>query len=366
MLMAREVGFPLVVRPSYVLGGRAMEIVFNEDDLRAVHDRGGQGVERRAGAARPLPRLAIEVDVDAVCDGEDVLIGGIMEHIEQAGVHSGDSALLAAAELAVAERCRTNCARRPRKLAKALNVVGLMNVQFAIQSGGASTSCEVNPRASRTVPFVSKATGVPLAKVGGPGHGRARRSREQGVTDGARAAVLLGQGSGVPVHQVPGGRPDPRAGNEVDRRGDGHRAHLRRGYAKAQAASGRGAAARGHGASSACATATSRGRSTGRAHADRAAASRSWPRAAPPRRSSGRRRRCRRVNKVREGRPHIVDMIKNDEIALIVNTTEGKQAVRESRSIRREAVAQKGHLLHDHGRRRAPPAMRSIIWGTSK
>src|ERR1039457_4473439 len=163
VMLAREVGYPLVVRPSYVLGGRAMEIVFNEDDLRVYM---GHAVHVSNDSPVLLDRfldVAIEVDVDAVCDGEDVLIGGIMEHVEQAGVHSGDSSCSLppnglSPEIQDALRAQT------RELAKALNVIGLMNVQFAIQSG-VIYILEVNPRASRTVPFVSKATGVPLAKV---------------------------------------------------------------------------------------------------------------------------------------------------------------------------------------------------------
>ena len=153
--------------------------------------------------------VAIEVDVDAVCDGEDVLIGGIMEHVEQAGVHSGRLQLLAAAEQPERARSQDELREQTRKLARALNVVGLMNIQFAIQNGVIYV-LEVNPRASRTVPFVSKATGVPLAKIAarvmtGTQAARAGRSRR------ARAAVLLGQGGGVPVRQVPRGRSDPRA-----------------------------------------------------------------------------------------------------------------------------------------------------------
>ncbi len=161
--LAREVGFPLIVRPSYVLGGRAMEVVFNEDDLRAYM---GNAVQVSNDSPVLLDRfldVAIEVDVDAVCDGEDVLIGGIMEHIEQAGVHSGDSGC-SLPPASLTRETQTELREQTRKLARALNVIGLMNVQFAIQSGVIYV-LEVNPRASRTVPFVSKATGLPLAKI---------------------------------------------------------------------------------------------------------------------------------------------------------------------------------------------------------
>src|SRR6202163_2603409 len=163
VLLAREVGFPLVGRPSYVLGGGAMEVVFNEDDLRQyMIDAVNVSNDRPVLLGRFLC-LAIEGDVDAVSDGQDVLIGGIMEHIEQAGVHSGDSSCSLPPN-GLSQETQDELRAQTRKLAKALNVVGLMNIQFAIQSG-VIYILEVNPRASRTVPFVSKATGIPLAKV---------------------------------------------------------------------------------------------------------------------------------------------------------------------------------------------------------
>ncbi|MBS0396979.1 MAG: carbamoyl-phosphate synthase large subunit, partial [Proteobacteria bacterium] len=161
--LAREVGYPLVVRPSYVLGGRAMEVVFNEDDLRTYMN---EAVKVSNDSPVLLDRfldLATEVDVDAICDGSDVLIGGIMEHIEQAGVHSGDSSC-SLPPFALAAKLQAELRDQTRKMAQALNVIGLMNVQFAIQNGIVYV-LEVNPRASRTVPFVSKATGRPLAKI---------------------------------------------------------------------------------------------------------------------------------------------------------------------------------------------------------
>ncbi|MHB1572085.1 MAG: carbamoyl-phosphate synthase large subunit, partial [Solirubrobacteraceae bacterium] len=161
--LAREVGFPLVVRPSYVLGGRAMEIVFNEDDLRGYMNHAVQVSNDSPVLLDRFLDVAIEVDVDAVCDGEQVLIGGIMEHVEQAGVHSGDSGCSLPPN-SLSEALQEQLREQTRKLAAALKVVGLMNVQFAIQNGIIYV-LEVNPRASRTVPFVSKATGLPLAKI---------------------------------------------------------------------------------------------------------------------------------------------------------------------------------------------------------
>src|SRR5450432_1908891 len=163
VLLAREVGFPLVVRPSYVLGGRAMEVVFNEDDLRQYMIDAMKVSNESPVLLDRFLDLAIEVDIDAVSDGENVLIGGIMEHIEQAGVHSGDSSCSLPPN-GLSPEIQDELRAQTRKLAKALNVIGLMNIQFAIQNS-VIYILEVNPRASRTVPFVSKATGIPLAKV---------------------------------------------------------------------------------------------------------------------------------------------------------------------------------------------------------
>ncbi|MGH8553604.1 MAG: carbamoyl-phosphate synthase large subunit, partial [Methylococcales bacterium] len=163
VLRARELGFPLVVRPSYVLGGRAMEIIFDEVDLERYMR---EAVKVSNASPVLLERFldnAIEMDVDAISDGERVLIGGLMEHIELAGVHSGDSAC-SIPPYSVSSQIQDQVREQVRMLAKALGVVGLMNTQFAIQNGDIYI-LEVNPRASRTAPFVSKATGYPLAKI---------------------------------------------------------------------------------------------------------------------------------------------------------------------------------------------------------
>ena len=331
--LAREVGFPLVVRPSYVLGGRAMEVVFNEDDLRAY-----MGAAMRVSNDSPvlLDRfldVAIEVDVDAVCDGTDVLIGGIMEHIEQAGVHSGDSGCSLPPN-SLSPEIQLQLREQTRKLAKALGVVGLMNVQFAIQNGIIHI-LEVNPRASRTVPFVSKATGVPLAKV-------AAR-----VMSGRTLAQLGHLKEHVPTYfsvkeavfpftKFP--EADPILGPEMKSTGEvmGTGRTFGEAYAKAQAASGVTLPRRGV----ALLSVRDRDKEGAVALARRLiaygftlVATDGTARALDEQGIA-----CRRVNKVREGRPHIVDMIINDEIDLIINTTEGKQAIRESNSIRREAV----------------------------
>ncbi|MEM7055064.1 MAG: carbamoyl-phosphate synthase large subunit, partial [Pseudomonadota bacterium] len=163
IVLAEEVGFPLVVRPSYVLGGRAMDVVHGVDELKRYMS---EAVSVSNDSPVLLDRFldhAIEVDVDALCDGERVVIGGIMEHIEQAGVHSGDSSC-SLPPFSLKDEIVEQIAQQTREMAIALNVVGLMNVQFAVK-GDEIFVLEVNPRASRTVPFVSKATGVPLAKI---------------------------------------------------------------------------------------------------------------------------------------------------------------------------------------------------------
>jgi carbamoyl-phosphate synthase large subunit len=331
--LAREVGFPLVVRPSYVLGGRAMEVVFTEEDLRLYMTNAVQVSNDSPVLLDRFLDVAIEVDVDAVCDGEDVLIGGIMEHIEQAGVHSGDSSCSLPPN-SLSRETQRELREQTRKLAHALNVVGLMNVQFAIQAGVIYV-LEVNPRASRTVPFVSKATGLPLAKI-------AAR-----VMSGRKLKQLVGA-----VERVPGyfsvkesvfpfvkfPEADPILGPEMKSTGEvmGTGRTFGEAYAKAQAASGVTLPRQG------VAFISVRDRDKGPAVLlARKLLERGFELVATTGTAAALSQAglaCRRVNKVREGRPHIVDMIKNDEIDLVVNTTEGKQAIRESNSIRREAV----------------------------
>ena len=331
--LAREVGFPLIVRPSYVLGGRAMEVVFNEEDLRTYMTHAMRVSNDSPVLLDRFLDVAIEVDVDEVCDGEDVLIGGIMEHIEQAGVHSGDSGCSLPPN-SLGREMQSDLRDQTRKLARALNVVGLMNVQFAIQSGVIYV-LEVNPRASRTVPFVSKATGLPLAKI-------AAR-----VMTGRKLRQLVGAAERVPGYfsvkeavfpftKFP--EADPILGPEMKSTGEvmGTGRTFGEAYAKAQSASG--VVLPRHGV---CFISV-RDRDKGPAvMLARKLIERGFELVATEgtaRALSEAGITCRRVNKVREGRPHIVDMIKNDEIDLIVNTTEGKQAIRESNSIRREAV----------------------------
>ncbi len=333
VVLAREVGFPLVVRPSYVLGGRAMEVVFTEDDLRAYMT---DAVKVSNDSPVLLDRfldLAIEVDVDAICDGEDVLIGGIMEHVEQAGVHSGDSACSLPPN-GLTPELQEELRAQTRRLAKALNVVGLMNIQFAIQNGVVYI-LEVNPRASRTVPFVSKATGVPLAKVAARVM-TGRKLKDLGHVTERIPGYFSVKEAVFPFAKFP--EADPILGPEMKSTGEvmGTGRTFGEAYAKAQAASGVTLPTRG------VSLLSVRDRDKpGAVELARMLIARGFEIVATDGTAKALTEAgiaCRRVNKVREGRPHIVDMIKNHEIHLIVNTTEGKQAIRESRSIRREAV----------------------------
>jgi carbamoyl-phosphate synthase large subunit len=331
--LAREVGFPLVVRPSYVLGGRAMEVVFNEEDLRTY-----MNVAMRVSNDSPvlLDRfldVAIEVDVDAVCDGDHVLIGGIMEHIEQAGVHSGDSGC-SLPPFSLSAEIQMQLREQTRKLAKALSVIGLMNIQFAIQNGVVHI-LEVNPRASRTVPFVSKATGVQLAKIAARVM-TGKKLAQLGFLEERVPNYFSVKEAVFPFIKFP--EADPILGPEMKSTGEvmGTGRTFGEAYAKAQAASGVTLPRSG-----VCLLSVRERDKPGAVELGRQLIARGFTLVA----TDGTARAleaaglaCRRVNKVREGRPHIVDMIKNDEIDLIVNTTEGKQAIRESNSIRREAV----------------------------
>ena len=331
--MGSDVGYPLIVRPSYVLGGRAMEIVHSDDDL-AVYMEAAIGVSNDSPVL--LDRfldLATEVDVDAICDGERVLIGGIMEHIEQAGVHSGDSGC-SLPPFSLGAGVQKVLIEQVIKLAKGLKVVGLMNTQFAIQNDDVYL-LEVNPRASRTVPFVSKAIGIPLAKIA------ARvmvgeSLEEQGFVDQRIPGYFSVKESVFPFIKFAGA--DPILGPEMKSTGEvmGIGRSFGEAYAKAQLASGVVLPTEG--------TALLSVRNSDKAGAvelanilvERGFEIVGTHGTAEYLREAG--VKCWRVNKVREGRPHIVDMIKNGEFTLIVNTTEGKQAIQESHSIRAEAV----------------------------
>ena len=334
--LAEQVQYPLVVRPSYVLGGRAMEVVFNEEELRAYMDAAVSVSNESPVLLDRFLDMAVEVDVDAVCDGESVLIGGIMEHIEQAGVHSGDSGCSLppnTLDPSIQEQLRDQV----RRLARALNVIGLMNTQFAIQNKRVYL-LEVNPRASRTVPFVSKATGRPLAKIAALCMA-GKTLAEQGVSGEPRPDYFSVKASVFPFAKFLGA--DPILGPEMKSTGEvmGTGRFFGEAYAKAQLAAGIVLPTSGTAFLSVRERDKPEAVMLGKILVDRGFEIVATEGTCLAVQEGG--VPARRLNKVREGRPHVVDMIKNDEISLIVNTTEGRQAIRESHSIRREAVHRK-------------------------
>jgi carbamoyl-phosphate synthase large subunit len=334
--LAQEIGYPVVVRPSYVLGGRAMEIVFDVDDLRRyMHD----AVQVSNDAPVLLDRFlddAIEVDVDAICDGQDVLIGGIMQHIEQAGVHSGDSAC-SLPPYSLNSEIQEVLVEQVRLLAHELQVIGLMNVQLAIKDNQVYV-LEVNPRASRTVPFVSKTCGLPLAKIAARCMvGKSLLS--QGVQRTIVPDYFSVKEAVFPFIKFPG--VDPILGPEMKSTGEvmGVGRTFGEAFGKSQLAAGVALPTKGR-------TLISVRDADKREAADiaRELVARGFEIVATKGTAQALRAAnvvCTAVNKVTEGRPHIVDLIKNDQIDLIINTTEGKQAIADSFTIRREALHHK-------------------------
>ena len=334
--LAEEIGYPLVVRPSYVLGGRAMEIVHDEEDLRRYMR---EAVKVSNESPVLLDRFlddAIEVDIDAICDGTDVLIGGIMEHIEQAGVHSGDSAC-SLPPYTLSQAVQDRMREQIRALAHGLKVVGLMNTQFAIK-GDDIYLLEVNPRASRTVPFVSKATGRPLAKIAA--RCMAGTSLvEQGATQEVIPRHYYVKEAVFPFNKFPG--VDTILGPEM--KSTGEVMGVGKTFGEAFAKSLEGGSVRLPRAGKALISVREADRSRAvRVAADlvelgfEVFATRGTARFIVEAGID-----CQIANKVAEGRPHIVDMIKNDQFNLIINTTEGKQAILDSRSIRAAALQHK-------------------------
>ena len=334
--LAEEIGYPLVVRPSYVLGGRAMEIVYNEDDLSRYMR---EAVQVSNDSPVLLDRFlddAIEIDVDAICDGKDVLIGGIMEHIEQAGVHSGDSACSLPA-YTLSEAIQHRLREQIRKMALELNVVGLMNTQFAIK-GDDIYLLEVNPRASRTVPFVSKATGVQLAKVAARCMAGVSLA-EQGITEERKPRYFAVKEAVFPFVKFPG--VDTVLGPEMKSTGEVMGTGKTFGEAYAKAVIGAGMDLPKGGKALLSVRKLDRGRVVGVARTLAELGFELYGTHGTTRVLNAAGIGCSGVNKVAEGRPHVVDMIKNEEIDFIVNTTEGKQAIEDSAEIRYAALQNK-------------------------
>jgi carbamoyl-phosphate synthase large subunit len=334
LAVAEEIGYPLVVRPSYVLGGRAMEIVYQQSDLERYMR---EAVKVSNDSPVLLDRFlndAIEVDVDAVSDGKQVIIGGVMEHIEEAGVHSGDSAC-SLPPFSLSGELQDELKRQTVAMAQALKVVGLINVQFAIQNNTIYV-LEVNPRASRTVPFVSKATSLPLAKVAARCMA-GKTLAEQGVESGIVPPYYSVKEAVFPFIKFPGA--DTILGPEMKSTGEvmGVGASFGEAFVKSQMAAGEKLPASGKVFISVRDADKPRTVDIARALSKLGftlVATRGTATAL-----AGAGLDVTPVNKVAEGRPHIVDMIKNGEIALIINTVEEKRtAVRDSYSIRRAAL----------------------------
>jgi carbamoyl-phosphate synthase large subunit len=336
IVLAAEVGFPLVVRPSYVLGGRAMDIVHSVDELKRY-------MREAVSVSNDSPVLldrfldhAIEVDVDAVCDGERVVIGGIMEHIEQAGVHSGDSSC-SLPPFSLSPETIADIADQTRKMAMALKVIGLMNVQFAVK-GDEIFVLEVNPRASRTVPFVSKATGVPLAKIAANCM-VGETLEKQGITEDLATRFYSIKEPVFPFIKFPG--VDPILGPEMRSTGECMGVGETFGAAVARGQQGVGIQAAASGRAFLSVRDADKGdllpvaRELVQRGFELVATEGTWKFLVEN------DVECDYINKVIQGRPHIVDLIKNREIDYIVNTTEGRQAITDSFSIRREALQRK-------------------------
>ncbi|WP_300317035.1 carbamoyl-phosphate synthase large subunit [Idiomarina sp.] len=333
---AKRIGYPLVVRPSYVLGGRAMEIVYDETDLqRYLTD----AVKVSNDAPVLLDKFldnAIEVDVDAICDGKDVLIGGIMQHIEEAGVHSGDSAC-SLPPYSLSDIIQAQLREQMRKLAFELNVNGLMNAQFAVKDDEIYL-IEVNPRAARTVPFVSKATGVPLAKVAARVM-VGRSLEEQGYVKEIIPPYYSVKEVVIPFAKFQG--VDPIRGPEMRSTGEvmGVGESFEEAYAKANLGAGEALAKKGKALISVKDSDKQRLMDLARGLLALGFSLEATRGTAKMLAEEG--IDCTIVNKLQEGRPNIVDAIKNGEYSYIINTVEGRQAIEDSVYIRREALLNK-------------------------
>ena len=336
LVAARAIGFPMVLRPSYVLGGRAMEIVYSERELRRYLS---SAFDVSHSAPVLLDRFldqAVEVDVDAVSDGHRVVIGAIMQHIEQAGVHSGDSAC-SLPPYSLDPEIQDRIRQQVKEMAIELGVIGLMNVQLAVQDRDVYV-IEVNPRASRTVPFVSKCIGISLAKI-------AARCmvgvtlEEQGFTQETVPYYVSVKESVFPFIKFPG--VDPILGPEMKSTGEvmGVGDTFAEAFAKASLAAGEVLPRGGKAFVSVKTSDRPFVAALGRDLVSLGFELSATRGTAQVLREAG--IRARRVNKVTEGRPDVTDMMKNEKIDLIVNTTEGRQSIADSSIIRRLALAQK-------------------------
>jgi carbamoyl-phosphate synthase large subunit len=340
LALAQEIGYPLVVRPSYVLGGRAMEIVHGDKDLERYMREAVKVSEKSPVLLDRFLDDAIEVDVDCIADGDAVMIGGIMEHVEQAGIHSGDSAC-SLPPYSLSKALQDEMRRQTTAMARALKVVGLMNVQFAVQREGDTDVVyvlEVNPRASRTVPFVSKATGQPLAKIAARCMVGRKLADQPGVKGEVIPPYFSVKEAVFPFNKFPG--VDPILGPEM--RSTGEVMGAGRSFGEAMLKSQLGAGSRLPSKGTVCITVkdADKARAVVVARdlhalgfglvATKGTAAAIAAAGVP----------VKAVNKVKDGRPHIVDMLKAGEIQLVFTTVdETRAAIADSRHIRQAALA---------------------------
>ena len=359
IVKASEIGYPLVVRPSYVLGGRAMEIVADEEKLKRYMKEAVQVSSDSPVLLDHYLNRAVEVDVDAVCDGERVVIGAIMQHIEQAGIHSGDSSC-SLPPYSLSPRIQNAIREQVRAMALELGVVGLMNVQLAIQDDEIYV-IEVNPRASRTVPFVSKCIGHSLAKIAARVM-TGKTLEELEFTEEIVPPYFSVKEAIFPFNKFPG--VDPILGPEMRSTGEvmGVGASFVEAFYKAQLAEnmtlpkgGKVILSIREGDKPDVPMLARLLMDTGFGLLATAGTAKVIEEAGLP---------VTVVKKVREGRPHLVDMIVNGEIAFVINTTDGRQAMADSYTIRRSALTNK--VLYTTTMAGAEAIARAIAFGSER
>jgi len=341
--MAEDIGFPLVIRPSYVLGGQGMEIVQNLDEMKKYMNRAVKVSGKNPVLLDRYLKGALEIDVDALSDGKDVYIAGIMEHIEEAGIHSGDSACVMPPH-SLPFKTVKELERDTIKLAKALKVKGLMNVQYALKRNPHSGEydiyiLEVNPRASRTVPFIAKATGVPIAKIAARIMAGEKLADFNNMLTGMSAMHTAVKAPVFPFNRFPG--TDTILGPEMKSTGEvmGIDADVAQAFAKSQIAAGTILPSSGKVFLSVKDSDKERLVPIARELAELGFELIATGGTCSYLKEAG--LEVQRINKVMEGQPHIVDAIINGEIDFMINTTKGPQAVADSFSIRRCALSHK-------------------------
>ena len=333
VVIAKKIGYPVMVRPSYVLGGRAMEIVYDESSLLDYMERAVKASSEHPVLIDKYLSGAVEVDVDAISDGVDVIVGGVMEHIEEAGIHSGDSAC-SLPPYSLNNDIVAEIKKQTKALARELNVIGLMNIQFAVKDNEIYI-LEVNPRASRTIPYVSKATGVPLAKLAAKAM-LGKTLKELGLTTEKEIKHVAVKEAVFPFDRFSG--VDTILGPEMKSTGEvlGIDEDFGIAYAKAQLSSNNRIpvsgkiviSVRDEDKDGICDMVKKLHAMGFEVIATRGTAEH----------LKGKGIEVEVINKVKEGRPHIVDLIKNKEVNFIINTVSDAQAQRDSFSIRHSAL----------------------------